>query len=515
MPPATARARGEGPCPTIPVAPRPPRARSLGSSTPPAVRLLSLALLLAALPSSAQTLFPGLTGTDLLSALEDEYAPNNVASSAGSKDFLYSVVDAETRAGVDGVAGIYTDWFVAFDCSPSCDPSQDVFNGGSGINQEHVWPRSEGTGSGLAERDMHHLFPSRVAVNSDRGSLPFGDSPDAQTTTWYTQDQSTSTPPPLATRDLWSERFGTTRFEPREDRKGDIARALFYVYTMYGPQGTNQVNTSFFTGMQDTLLAWHRADPATADDVARSERVAVYHTTSSGAEAINPFVVDSSLAARAFVDAPTLTLTLLLQGAYVPGSPGQMRSDLSAVLPETDPALGIRTVPPAYFTTSATGQRVVDWVLIRFRDTSPTGPVVAETAALILDDGTVVDPSGGAVNVPTTGTHYVSVAHRNHQDVTTATPLVFSPGGSVSYDFSTAVSQAHGASAQATTPDGRAALWAGDATGDGLVTAPDFNVYSASSAAGETGYRVADFTLDGLVTAPDFNLFIASSSAGR
>ena len=473
-------------------------------------------VLLALLPSaSAQTLFPGLTGSDLLSALEATYAPVSVASSNGSKDFLYSVVNAETRAGVDGVAGVYTDYFVPFDCSPSCDPSQDVFNDGSGINQEHVWPRSQGTGSGLAERDMHHLFPSRVQVNSDRGSLPFGDSDDALTDRWYLDDQSTTTAPPLATRNLWSERIEDIVFEPREDRKGDIARALFYVYTMYGPEGTNQVSTSFFAGMQDTLLAWHHADPPTAEDVARSERVANYQTTGSGEDAINPFVVDASLASRAFVDAPALTLTVLLQGAYVPGSPGQMRTDLSAVLPTTDPALGVQSVSSTFFTTDATGQRVVDWVLIRFRDTSPTGPVVAEVPGLLLDDGSVIATDGGPLAVPTTGARYVGVDHRNHEEIASASSILFEEGGSVTYDFSTAVSQAHGTSAQAATSDGRAALWAGDATGDGLVTAPDFNVYSSSSAAGETGYRIADFSLDGLVTAPDFNLYIASSSAGR
>ncbi|GAB5537035.1 MAG: hypothetical protein Rubg2KO_32840 [Rubricoccaceae bacterium] len=479
------------------------------------MRLLLLVLLMATGHAvHAQTLYPGLTGTDLLTALEAEYAPNSVASGSGSKDLLYSEVDVETRAGDNGVAGIYTDWFVAFDCSPSCDPSQDVFNGGSGINQEHVWPRSEGTGSGLAERDMHHLFPSRVTVNSDRASLPFGDSNDALTTTWYYLDQSTSTDPPLTTRDLWSERIPNTVFEPRENRKGDIARALFYVYTMYGPEGTNQVSTSFFTGMQDTLLAWHRADPASSADVARSERVAEHQTTHSGTEAINPFVVDSSLAARAFVDAPTLSLTLLLQGAYMSGTPGEMRTNLSSVLPETDPTLGVHSVPSGYFTSNATGQRVVDWVRVQFRDTSPTGPVVAETAALLLDDGTVIDPNGGALAVPTTGTHYVSVDHRNHVAITSATAIAFAPGSSVSYDFSTAASQAH-SSAQALTSDGRAALWAGDASGDGLVTAPDFNIYTASTAAGDTGYRLADFTLDGLVTAPDVNLYSASSSAGQ
>lgn len=151
--------------------------------------------------TAPQTLFPGLTDEPLREAIAEAYAPVDVLSLDESKDTLYAVVDREERGGVAGAAGIYTDYFVPFDCVPNCDPSQDVYNGGPGLSQEHTWPRSEGAGSGLFERDLHHLFPARNAVNGARGNLPFGESPDDQTSTWYYLDGSQSTAPPEDERD--------------------------------------------------------------------------------------------------------------------------------------------------------------------------------------------------------------------------------------------------------------------------------------------------------------------------
>ena len=208
----------------------------------PMPRALLLALLFVAVPARAQ-IFPGLTGEALRDALAATYAPVTVLSEAESKDTLYAVIDRATIGGQDGTVGLYTGLFVPFDCDPSCDPSQDVFNAESGLNQEHVWPRSLGAGSGNAETDLHHLFPTRVAVNSARASLPYGESPDDETTAWYVLDQTQSTPPPEAERDAWSEPLPNVRFEPREKRKGDVARALFYFYTMYGPTGRGRLTT--------------------------------------------------------------------------------------------------------------------------------------------------------------------------------------------------------------------------------------------------------------------------------
>jgi hypothetical protein len=276
-----------------------------------------------------QTLFPGLTGEALRDALVATYGLASAPSVEDGKDLLYAEIDREVRGGQPGAACLYTDFFVAFDCDPDCDPSQDVFDGGDGLNQEHAWPRGAGADAGLLERDLHHLFPAKVNVNADRGDLPFGESPDEQTTAWYYLDQQQAAPPPLPTRDLWSERQGPTRFEPREGREGDVARAIFHAYALYGPDGTGQADPAFWQQMRPVLLGWHRADPATADDRARSDRVAAHQATVSGAPAFNPFVVDSSLAARAFYP-ETLPTTpdvavdaLVLSGGIVPSSGGR------------------------------------------------------------------------------------------------------------------------------------------------------------------------------------------------
>lgn len=209
-------------------------------------------------------------------------------------------MDSTFEAGVYGTRGLYTGLFVPFDGIPNDDPSQDVFNGGSSpqcINQEHIWPRSEGTGNGNAERDMHHLVPTRCDVNTARSNYPFGESPDTQTSRWYRLEDDQTSIPAIAL-DEWSERLGNTLFEPREDAKGDVARALFYIRTMYGPEAEgvdHLLNLIWFEQQLETLYDWHYADPVDEDELERTWAVASFQEGKP-----NPFVIDSTLIRRAF-----------------------------------------------------------------------------------------------------------------------------------------------------------------------------------------------------------------------
>ena len=255
--------------------------------------LYALALLVAlAAPAAAQTqtvLFPGQTGAELRASLRAAYRP----TSYGSNDNLYANVDRTTVNGVSGVVCVYTGDFVPFDGQPSTDPSQDVFNNGAGINQEHTFPQSQlnGGSSSPAESDLHNLFPTRVDVNADRGNLPFAEIDDAVTSRWYRFATSTTTAPPVGERDTYSELRSSTSFEPREDHEGNVARAMFYVETMYA----EDTGDAWFAPQIRTLYAWHHIDPITAADQGRSNRVAVYQ---NGRD--NPFVLDSTLIRRAF-----------------------------------------------------------------------------------------------------------------------------------------------------------------------------------------------------------------------
>lgn len=255
-------------------------------------------LLLSVLASSAsaqtqQVLFPGQSGDVLLASIRSAYRPSSVS---GTNDDLYATVDRTTVGGQAGVVCVYTGLFVPFDNSPSSDPSQDIGNGfaqnGVGLNQEHTWPQS--LLDSQAKQDLHNLFPTQVGVNSDRGNDRFAEIPDAQATRWYRGTPPyTQTSPPTANIDEYSEIRAGTSFEPREDHKGNVARALFYMATVYD----TSTNGDFPFDATDrrTLYEWHYLDAITADDQARSARVAPFQQGKD-----NPFVLDSTLIRRAF-----------------------------------------------------------------------------------------------------------------------------------------------------------------------------------------------------------------------
>jgi hypothetical protein len=238
-------------------------------------------------------LFPGQSGDELRASLRAAYRP---ATLTGDNDDLYSVIDRTNVGGQDGVVCVYTGFFVPFDCVPNCDPSQDVFNSGAGINQEHTWPQSQlnGSGSAVAESDLNHIFPTRVDVNAHRANAPFAEIPDGQTNHWY-RDASSQTTIPTSGIDEFSELLGSMSnaisFEPREVHEGNVARALFYVQTMYD----EETGDAWFTPQRRTLYDWSYIDPIDQAEYDRTFRIAPFQSNQP-----NPFILDSTLIRRAF-----------------------------------------------------------------------------------------------------------------------------------------------------------------------------------------------------------------------
>jgi endonuclease I len=144
------------------------------------------------------------------------------------------------------------------------------------INCEHTVPQSWFNQVVRMRSDMHHLYPTYDTWNNLRGSDPFADIPDANTQTWMRLLVSQNTIP-TANLAEWSEDTNTL-FEPREDHKGNVARAIFYFYTMHGNQpslaATGHDNISTIADI-NTLYAWHLADPVDAREIERNRRVAV------------------------------------------------------------------------------------------------------------------------------------------------------------------------------------------------------------------------------------------------
>ncbi len=159
-------------------------------------------------------LFSNLEGNDLLQAVQKRYTPAQVLGYGLARDLMYGKIDNYR----DTVCGIYSGHCLYL--PPGEDPSQALYQEGSadGINCEHVYPRSKGAKSGNAKSDMHHLFPTRLAVNAARGNAPFAEIPDELTEHWYYMDTEQSNAPDQQI-DHYSESTGE-QFEPRENRTG-------------------------------------------------------------------------------------------------------------------------------------------------------------------------------------------------------------------------------------------------------------------------------------------------------
>lgn len=233
-----------------------------------------------------QSILPDLDDEMLMEAIVRDYKPNVVLSESNMKDTLMLRIYRED----DGmVRGIYT-----LHAKPlsgnSSDPNQEVFDNGqpTGLNVEHIYPKDKGAKIGFGRSDMHHLAPAKVNVNGDRNNLPFAEIPDQQTSRWYWMNQEI-TSPPTSNIDDYSE-WTNERFEPREDTKGNVARAMFYFYTMYRTNAMN-LDPNYFDGQRATLCDWHFADPVDDAEWDRTFRIGSYQQGKP-----NPFVLDCSLA---------------------------------------------------------------------------------------------------------------------------------------------------------------------------------------------------------------------------
>lgn len=218
------------------------------------------------------------SGDALIAALVAGYKPKAVLG--------YKPAGAKLFGDIDVHDGKVT-------CVYSGFSTTDLFNH-TGMNIEHTLPQSKGA-VGNAKSDMHHLFTTEINANSYRGSSPFAEIPDAETRDWI-GNHNFSTTKPSANLELYSERDprGAGRFEPRHDHKGNAARAMFYMYTMYRAQA-DSADKMFFAKQKDTLLQWHVQDPPDAIEIERTNRIAAFESGKP-----NPFVLDPTLVRRAY-----------------------------------------------------------------------------------------------------------------------------------------------------------------------------------------------------------------------
>ncbi len=231
---------------------------------------------------------PNVYGEDLLFFLENNYKTTSTLGYNNARDIMYSQIDIKPG---NQLTGVYTGYTITLDLSQ--DPSTDAYE--KGINCEHTWPQSLGSSSEPMKSDMHHLFPTKSNVNSSRGNDPFDEIDDQLTDIWYRNDYSQSNVPQQFINEF-AEKYNPTnqnneRFEPREEQKGNTARAMAYFYSIY----LNVADDQFWDIQKNILFDWHYFDQVDELELNRTWLIASYQDNIP-----NPFVIDPTLMWRAY-----------------------------------------------------------------------------------------------------------------------------------------------------------------------------------------------------------------------
>jgi endonuclease I/subtilisin-like proprotein convertase family protein len=200
--------------------------------------------------------FKGLRDQALLKAIQGASSGKHVVSYSEARKQIFTNVDVNNGK----VRDVYT---------------HREINGGkipnsSDMNVEHTWPQSKGA-TGVAKSDLHHLFPTDSKANSTRSSFPFG---KVQNVQWSSPSGAK----------FGTDAQGRKVFEPPDEHKGNVARAMFYFSAEY--------NKRIPAEEEAVLREWNKLDGVDAAELERNRRIAAVQ----GNE--NQFVLHSNLADR-------------------------------------------------------------------------------------------------------------------------------------------------------------------------------------------------------------------------
>ncbi len=249
------------------------------------------------------------------------YDTVNEASAATLRSTLHDVIDDHTRIPYTSTA---TDTWNVLELADE-DPNNssnilDVYlnesytkhgAGNNDYNREHVWAKSYGFpndgSTNYPYTDCHHLFLCNDSYNSSRGNKPFSTVGGTGTTEKVTVVNN-SVGGGSGTYPGWSGWYDSTYWEVWWDRRGDIARAMFYMDVRYegGTHGvtgytepdliltdtltliqnsnTGSNETTAYMGLLSDLLQWHLDDPVDAKETSRNDNIYAYQGNR------NPFI---------------------------------------------------------------------------------------------------------------------------------------------------------------------------------------------------------------------------------
>lgn len=218
-------------------------------------------------PAPSLNALAELQDGELLSVLHEQTKDHLAFGYRGqnsARNFMFSSVDAH-----DGlVESLYNRTTIGRPID-----STEAFQ--NGFNTEHTWPQSQFDKLEPAVSDLHHIFPSDTRTNGLRSSFDFG----------MIDNQATGS--------LLGTKGAKPLFQVRPERRGDVARAHFYLVARYQNDAElgvvfddddNTSNGSINDREELVLRAWHAEDPVDDMERLRNSRVEAFQGNR------NPFV---------------------------------------------------------------------------------------------------------------------------------------------------------------------------------------------------------------------------------
>ncbi|KJD33319.1 hypothetical protein PK35_05525 [Tamlana nanhaiensis] len=236
-------------------------------------------------PANQQAYYSGVDFNKTGTALFDDLATKTTDKHTNFLSYTPGIWEASKATDLDPVNSNnvillygYSDTDGNYITDRTRDKNETGGTSGSDWNREHTYPKSLGNpnlGESGPGSDAHHLRPSDVTMNSNRGNRKFADgSGNAGTVSsnWY----------------------------PGDEWKGDVARMIMYMYARYGSRclpsnvcvGTSN---SIDANMINVLLEWNAEDPVSTIEDNRN----TYHSNTSNTYAQgnrNPFIDNPYLA---------------------------------------------------------------------------------------------------------------------------------------------------------------------------------------------------------------------------
>lgn len=240
------------------------------------------------------------------------YDSVDARSATALRSTLHDVIDDHTRFPYTSSA---TDtWDIVDEADEDPNNSSNVLDiyknasytkeggGNSNYNREHSWPKSYGFpndgSTNYPYTDCHHLFVANSSYNSSRSNLPYRecDSGCTEKTTEVNNSQGGGSGTYLGNSNWRTGSGDSGKWETWIGRRGDVARALFYMDVRYegdthGVTSASEPDliltdtaslivadasnnkTTAYMGDLSTLLDWHLDDPVSDEERDRTDVV--------------------------------------------------------------------------------------------------------------------------------------------------------------------------------------------------------------------------------------------------